>query len=100
MRILVAIVVLMAAVVALHAPADARKAKRAVVPHDYSDDYADPPHYRRGQPRHYRGWPRYSREEVECERARHADPTGTYAAYPCWAREALSPSDSGRGRSR
>ena len=27
--------------------------------------------------------------QVECERARHEDPSGVYAGYPCWAREAL-----------
>jgi hypothetical protein len=30
------------------------------------------------------------REEVECERARHADRTGAYAGYRCWARDAFS----------
>jgi len=39
----------------------------------------------------------YSREEVECERAQHEDPSGYYAGYPCWAREALS---SGKGSDR
>lgn len=29
-------------------------------------------------------------EEIECEGARYGDPTGSYAGYPCWAREALS----------
>lgn len=28
--------------------------------------------------------------QVECERARHEDPTGSYAACPCWAREAFA----------
>ena len=41
--------------------------------------------------RYYYSAPRYSREEVECERAWHADPSGQYRGYPCWAREALSP---------
>jgi tetratricopeptide (TPR) repeat protein len=39
---------------------------------------------------HYTAQARYSREEVECERARHEDPAGYFAEYPCWAREALS----------
>jgi tetratricopeptide (TPR) repeat protein len=38
--------------------------------------------------------PRHSQEDIGCERARHTDPAGNYAGYPCWAREALSP----RGR--
>src|SRR5262249_10268222 len=33
----------------------------------------------------------YSREAVECERARHADPTGRFAASPARPKEALSP---------
>jgi tetratricopeptide (TPR) repeat protein len=58
---------------ALNAPADATpKVKRSA------------------QPNHHAGQPRYSREELECERARNLDPVGRYAGYPCWAREALS----------
>ena len=58
---------------ALNVPADAvRKAKRSPKPH------------------HDAVQPRSSQEEIECERARHADPVGQYAGYPCWAREALS----------
>jgi hypothetical protein len=41
--------------------------------------------------RYYYSAPRYSRKEVECERARHADPSGVYSGYPCWAQEAFSP---------
>jgi hypothetical protein len=37
----------------------------------------------------------YTREDVECERAQHEDPSGIYAGYPCWAREAF-----GAGKSR
>jgi hypothetical protein len=33
-----------------------------------------------------------------CVRARSLDPAGTYAAYPDWARAALSPKTSGGGR--
>jgi tetratricopeptide (TPR) repeat protein len=58
---------------ALSAPADAaRKAKRSAAPH------------------HYAAQPRDSQEDIACERARHQDPSGYYAGYPCWAREALS----------
>ena len=39
---------------------------------------------------HYTAQAGYSREEVECERAQQDDPTGYFAGYPCWAREALS----------
>jgi hypothetical protein len=41
---------------------------------------------------------RYSRKSVECERAKHADPTGAYRGYPCWAQEALSPRGGGQDR--
>jgi tetratricopeptide (TPR) repeat protein len=34
--------------------------------------------------------PRYSQEEIECERAVHSDPAGYYKHYPCWARAAFS----------
>jgi hypothetical protein len=33
-----------------------------------------------------------------CIRARSLDPAGTYAAYPDWARAALSPKSDGRRR--
>jgi hypothetical protein len=61
-------------------------------------------YYQRSGDRHlysygYSGYPRYSREQVECERARHEDPSGVYAGYPCWAREAFG-SGSNRGMGR
>jgi len=40
--------------------------------------------------------PRYSAEEIECERAHYADPSGRYSGYPCWARAAFG--NRGRGR--
>jgi tetratricopeptide (TPR) repeat protein len=65
---------------ALKAPADAaRKAK-------------DSP-----RPQYYAAQPSYTQEEIECERARAADPAGLYGGYPCWAREALSQGNR-RGR--
>lgn len=51
------------------------------------------PSYKKQRPQYYS----YSREAVECERARHADPTGRFRGYPCWAQEALSP-QSGNDR--
>jgi hypothetical protein len=73
-RTLLAIAILAGAVLAPHTPADSADAKkRSVKPRD-----------------HTRSTRVYSREEVECERARHEDPTGLYADYPCWAREALA----------
>lgn len=71
MRTLLAIVILAAGMFALSEPSDAaRKAKRIAKPPDAAQ-------------------PRYSRQQVECERARHEDPSGDFAGYPCWARAAL-----------
>ena len=79
MRILLAIAILTGGIFAVGAPADAAKK------------------YKRNAERHYYSAPRYSREEVECERATHADPSGVHQGYPCWAQEALTPKG---GRSR
>jgi hypothetical protein len=54
--------------------------------------------HRRAVKRHYYVPPQYSREAIECERAQHEDPTGLYAGYPCWAREAFSKGNRGGGR--
>jgi tetratricopeptide (TPR) repeat protein len=54
---------------------------------------------RSARPQHDPAPPRYSREQLECERAQYADPSGQYASYPCWARAALGPGVRGtRGR--
>jgi hypothetical protein len=50
--------------------------------------------YKRSAERYYYYVPR---REAECARARHADPSGQFARYPCWAREAFGPR-GGRGR--
>ena len=74
MRTLLAIVILGGGTLALHDTADAAARKRTTSPRVYT----------------YTAEPRpIPREVVECERARHEDPTGRYAGYPCWAREAL-----------
>ena len=80
MRTLLAIAILAGGAVTMGQPADAAK------------------QYRRSAERYYYSVPRYSREEVECERARHADPSGVYSRYPCWAQEAFSPKGGGRTR--
>jgi hypothetical protein len=82
MRTLLAIAIFAGGIVTVAPPADAAKK------------------YRRSAERHYYYVPRYSREEVECERARHADPSGVYSGYPCWAREAFSPRGGGGRRGR
>jgi tetratricopeptide (TPR) repeat protein len=54
---------------------------------------------RSARPQHDAAPPRRSREQIECERAQYADPSGQYAGYPCWARAALGPGIRGsRGR--
>jgi hypothetical protein len=85
MRTLVAIALLAAGSFTLSLPADAaRKTKRN----------AKPPYYATQE--HYR-----LRERLACEeRARHEDPTGRYAAYPCWAREAFGRGTQGGGPGR
>jgi hypothetical protein len=51
----------------------------------------------RGRAYYYAGQP--PRGDSECERrARAEDPTGQFAGYPCWAREAFGRGRSGRGR--
>ena len=43
----------------------------------------------------------YPKGDSACElRARHADPSGTYGRYPCWAREAFGQGTLGGGRGR
>lgn len=74
MRTLLAIAILGGGILALYDPADAAARKRTTSPR--ADTYT-------AQPRPI------AREVAECERARHEDPTGRYAGYPCWAREAL-----------
>jgi hypothetical protein len=89
MRILLGFaLVSMGSMLALNAPAveAADRGKRA-------ETKRTKPSYKKQRPQYYS----YSREAVECERARHADPTGRFAGYPCWAQEALSP-QSGNDR--
>jgi hypothetical protein len=84
MRLLLALaLVISGGAVALNAPAldAASKAKPA------ETKRIAKPSYKKQRARYYS----YSREAVECERARHADPTGRFGGYPCWAQEALSP---------
>jgi hypothetical protein len=80
MRTLLAIAIFASGILAAGPPADAAKK------------------YKRSAERHYYYAPRYSREAVECERARHADPSGVYSRYPCWAQEAFSPKGGGQTR--
>jgi hypothetical protein len=72
MRTLLALAVFAGGICAMDAPSDAAPKYKRSAKHSYSTR-------------------RHSREAVECERARHADPTGLYRGYPCWAQEALSP---------
>jgi hypothetical protein len=87
MRALLAFAIVTGGILALKpAAADtARKYQRSGERQHYSYGYAPSP------------YSRFTREQVECERARHEDPSGVYAGYPCWAREALG---AGSNRSR
>jgi hypothetical protein len=87
MRTVLAIALATGGFLALHGPADSADAakKRSAKPRTYTAAVQ-----RRT----------YSREEIECERAQHEDPSGIYAGYPCWAREALGSGRNGGGADR
>ena len=70
-------------------PADAARRDRRAPGPSY---YAPPNAYYAPAP------PAISQRQVCEERAQAADPTGLYAGYPCWAREAFGRGSSGRGR--
>jgi hypothetical protein len=79
---------------ALAGPADARKHQRYYQPRAYQPYYYQPRGYYYQAPRRSQSY-----EQLVCEeRAQAADPTGLYAGYPCWAREAFGRSPGGRGR--
>jgi hypothetical protein len=77
MRTLLAIAIFVGGIFVVNAPADAARK------------------YKRSTERYYYYVPK---REAECARARHEDPTGVYAGYPCWAREALGRGTQGGGR--
>jgi hypothetical protein len=62
---------------------------------------ADRPYQRNAKPDYPKGQYYTSpREQAVCEeRARHEDPSGAYAGYPCWAREAFGKGNN-NGRTR
>ena len=82
MRTLLAIVICVGGILPLTATADTAR-KRAKPRNDAA------------QARYYPKYPRFSREEVECMRARHEDPTGDFAGYPCWAGAAFGSGRNG-----
>jgi membrane peptidoglycan carboxypeptidase len=83
MRTGLAIVVFLGGILSLISTADAdRKRKRSAKP-----SYLASQKHTRAKEQHSR----ITQEQLACEeRARHEDPTGRYAGYPCWAREALA----------
>jgi hypothetical protein len=85
MRALLAVIVALSSIPALTSSADA--ARRPPRSSGYS--YA-PPAYAPTPPA-------LSERQVCEERAQAADPSGQYAGYPCWAREAFGRDSSGRG---
>jgi hypothetical protein len=82
MRTLLAVVIFAGGMFALYSPADAAR--------KYKHSPKSPPYYS-----YYRGG------SSACEeRARHEDPTGVYAGFPCWAREAFGRGTQGGGQGR
>jgi hypothetical protein len=91
---LLATATVLAGVVALATAAEARKQQRY-----YYQPRAYQPYYYRPPATSYRSPRGYSWDRMVCEeRAFAADPTGQYAGYPCWAREAFGRTPGGRGR--
>ena len=95
MRTPLSIVLVLAGAVGLAglaAPSTAEARKKRY----YQPGYEQPSYYQ--PPGNDYRQPRYSRERQLCEeRAQAADPTGLYAGYPCWAREAFG-REPGGGR--
>jgi hypothetical protein len=90
---LIATATVLAGAVALSTDADARKRQRSYQPRAYQPYYYRPPASYDRAPRGL-SW-----ERLVCEeRAQAADPTGLYAGYPCWAREAFGRSPGGGRR--
>jgi hypothetical protein len=89
MRTLLVLALTLVGAMALPGGAEARRAVRG---HAYHPNYYQPRSY-------YQPNPYYSRERIVCEeRAQAEDPTGLYAGYPCWAREAFGRSGGGGRR--
>jgi hypothetical protein len=96
LALLLAIAPALVGAVALSTAAEARKQQRYYQPRYDQPRYYQPRGYYYRQPGGYSG---YSSERQVCEeRAQAADPTGQYAGYPCWAREAFGRTPGGRGR--
>jgi hypothetical protein len=95
MRLLLAIVLILGAAAALPEPADARRSARAhtAQPRHYAPRYRPRAYYYQAPGYYYyRPAPSVgavSPRQVCEERAFAEDPTGKYAGYPCWAREAF-----------
>jgi hypothetical protein len=80
MRTLLSIAIFMGGIFALNSAADAAR------------------YYKRGAKAPAYGYP-YPGGDAVCEaNAKHEDPTGLYAGFPCWAREAFGRGTQGGGR--
>ncbi|MBO0766899.1 MAG: hypothetical protein J2P50_20230 [Hyphomicrobiaceae bacterium] len=77
MRTLLVSLIVLSGVLALNTTADAA-GKRSTKPRHNSAQLRASPNY-----------------HVECERARHEDPTASFAGYTCWAREAFARGSQG-----
>ena len=86
MRTLLAVAIVLGGTIALSQAADAARKYNRSAERSYSYGY--------------NAYPRFSREQVECERARHEDPAGVYQGFPCWAREAFGRGSNSGGTRR
>lgn len=93
MRTLLAVLIALSSVLAVSGTTSSADAARKYRP-------TPGPAYNYAPPSYYAPPPAALREQQVCEeRAQAADPSGLYAGYPCWAREAFGRGGSGgRGR--
>jgi len=99
MRTLLATLIVLGGFLAATSAADAARAYRRAPAYGPGPSYGYAPRNNYYGPRNsYGGPPAISQQQVCEERAQAADPTGLYAGYPCWAREAFGRGSGGRGR--
>jgi len=90
MRTLLALAILMGGLLALEAAADDTVKSKRGAKSAYSDTDKGKRKGERGKGDRARSDQERKARIVCEERARHEDPTGQYAMYPCWAREAFA----------
>jgi hypothetical protein len=98
MRALLAIAIFAGGLLALDAAAEEEETARSRRSRDTAMSERERGHYARRSERSgksrsasARDRARRAKARVVCEeRARHEDPSGRYASYPCWARESFA----------